>query len=352
MLSVYGWAEPTISSEEDAFSAAASLESSQTPDASAANFKPDPDPFVPVPGSIPSGLTQLGLGQYFSPYAIVVDKSARTLSVWRKNNNQIVFVTSYATDLGRVPGDKMVLGDLKTPEGIYFFEHMYEGRQLNFEEYGVRAFTMDYPNFFDRRDRKTGSGIWLHGIPDTTSLWRGSRGCVVIRNEHMDEIQKYIALGRTPIIVEEKTTYIDPARQILQSQQMRTWLENWRRAWESKDLETYMSFYHPDFESSGMNRRAWRAHKKSLNERYEFIRVGLFEPQILGQGERRIIRFVQAYESDHLSDFGEKTLYLEQLDNGPNAEPGPWAIVGETWKPIHNQLLAQQLRANAQELTR
>ncbi len=336
-------------SEEDAYS---QTETESTAEPINGEFRPDPPPFVPVPGSIPSALAHLGQGLYFSPYAIVVDKARRTLSVWRNRNGQIVFVTSYSTDLGRVPGDKMILGDLKTPRGIYFFEHMYQGRQLNFEEYGVRAFTMDYPNFFDRRDRKTGSGIWLHGIPDTTSLWRGSRGCVVIRNEHMDDIQKYITLGRTPIIVEESTEYIDPARQRLNSSQMLTWLENWRQAWESQDIDRYMEFYHPDFESGGMNRRAWKRHKEGLKNRYSFIRVQTYEPKVLIHGSRAVIRFVQGYESDRISDFGEKFLYLERLNNGSDVNPGPWAIVGETWSPIHNKLLAQKLRSNHQTATR
>ncbi|MCB0386589.1 MAG: hypothetical protein KDD43_14450, partial [Bdellovibrionales bacterium] len=107
---------------------------------------PDPNPIAPPPGKYPATLVNLGETDAFSPYAFVVDKSTRTLTVWKYESGNLSQVAVYPSDMGRKPGDKTVLGDLKTPEGIYFFQSTYVGGQLDFNEYGSRAFTMDYPN--------------------------------------------------------------------------------------------------------------------------------------------------------------------------------------------------------------
>src|SRR5690606_32755049 len=101
------------------------------------------------------------------------DKANRTLTLWEQKDSVPRLVDAFPMDMGKREGDKTVLGDHRTPEGIYFFVEKYEGPTLNFEEYGIRAFPLDYPNFFDKVLGKTGSGIWLHSIPDTKSLRRG-----------------------------------------------------------------------------------------------------------------------------------------------------------------------------------
>lgn len=297
--------------------------------------RPDPEPIFPEPDTIPANLIRLGRGEFYSPYAFIADKSQRTLSLWRQGSGLPQFVTAFPMDMGSNLGDKQVLGDKKTPEGIYFFETMYEGRNLNYEEYGVRAFPMDYPNFFDRRDGKTGSGIWLHAVPDTTSLWRGSRGCLVVRNEIIRDITQYINIGQTPIIVEESVSYVH-AKQGAESQKSwLKWLESWRASWQDKDLDQYMNFYAESFRSNNMNKTAWRQHKDSLNKRYEYINVRVIEPMIYTQNNRGIIRFLQAYESDHNSDFGEKYLFVEKSDDGK------FRILNETWSPLGLEVLAK-----------
>lgn len=300
----------------------------------------DPIPVRPPAGVIPSSLLRLGIGKYYSPYALVVDKASRTLTVWQADENpeNIRLVNAFATDIGKKEGDKHKLNDHRTPEGVYFLLETMDGAKLNYEEYGARIFTMDYPNFFDQRERKTGYGIWLHAIPETKTLKRGSRGCVVVRNEVIKQLANFIDLKKTPIIVENKVNYVKPTDVKTSTQKALKWIESWRKAWQSKDIENYISFYADDFKSQGMTKAQWREYKKNLNDKYQFINVSFKTPVIYRHKSEWVVRFLQDYESDKLSDFGEKFLYLKENENGE------LKIVGEVWQGIANDLIAKEMK--------
>jgi murein L,D-transpeptidase YafK len=123
-------------------------------------------------------------------HAVIVDKAQQRLSVWRIKDGEPSMVESYRCSTGENDGDKWVRGDMKTPEGVYFFCSVIDGRTLP-SKYGMWAFTTDYPNFVDRRRGKNGDGIWLHGRdklpakPDSTVAQplriRPDQGVVFIR---------------------------------------------------------------------------------------------------------------------------------------------------------------------------
>lgn len=286
--------------------------------------KLDPEPLLPPKDHFPTAIGLVSAGQYFSRHAFIADKSRRTLSIWRFTADGPQFIEAHAMDKGKVEGDKHVLGDKKTPEGIYFFTQSYSGSQLDFNEYGSRAFVMDYPNFFDRKNRKTGSGIWLHAVPDSKSLFRGSRGCVVVRDEIVQRLDRFIDLKKTPIIVVEKADY-EPLSNYQQfTQEWLNYLARWRSSWESQNISDYIKFYHPEFENLGRGRDQWRVYKEALADKYAFIRVSIIEPMVFIHNDSAVIRFLQDYKSDQNQDFGEKTLYLKKLDED-------FKIIGEEW---------------------
>ncbi len=114
---------------------------------------------------------------------------------------------AYYVISGKAKGDKQRRGDLKTPEGTYFFVETIDGKELP-GRYGILAVVMDYPNPIDKLLKKTGSGIWLHGTDDPPRLKRPreSKGCVVGLDDDILRIINYIEIGRTPIIVVEELT--------------------------------------------------------------------------------------------------------------------------------------------------
>jgi murein L,D-transpeptidase YafK len=290
----------------------------------------DPVALRPGEGLLPDALLSLNADErayHFSRYALLTDKTCRTLTVWENDGDKIKLVDAFPADMGRQTGDKASEGDYKTPEGIYFFQNTMDGAKVDFSKYGVRIFTMDYPNYFDRLEKKTGTGIWLHAVPDTTSLQRGSRGCVVVRNKVIEDIKKYIELQRTPIVVVNEVAYLQPKDWLDQQKKMMDWLDTWRAAWASKDIDRYMALYSEKFHANGMNKDRWRKYKQNLNDRYKFIDVALRNVQIFNEGPKVVIRFLQEYNSDLKKDVGAKIIYA--LKN-----PTGYEIVGENWVPV------------------
>ncbi len=294
--------------------------------------KPDPVEQVPKAGTYPHALLSLTTESgVFSPYAFLVDKSTRTLTVWRNESDKPKLVGAWPADIGRAGGDKSTEGDHKTPEGVYFFQTMMDGAKVDFSQYGVRIFTMDYPNYFDKLEKKTGSGIWLHAIPDSKSLLRGSRGCVVVRNKVIEELKQYIDLKKTPIVVINKVNYLTEAEWSEQRRIFANWLENWRTTWMGKDFDKYMDLYSEKFSGNGMNKAQWRAYKKNLGNAYKFIEVNLKDVQIFNHGTKIVVRFLQDYKSDKKQDYGAKILYAMKVGDR-------YEIVGETWQPMRPAL--------------
>ncbi len=290
------------------------------------------DSIVPaVPSGLPAHLVSIPTtSDYYLPYIFVVDKSARSLEIWKSEvatdgKRRFIRSAAYPADLGRSTGAKIAEGDHKTPEGVYFLKEKLEGPTLDFKLYGSRAYTTDYPNLFDHLDGKSGSGIWLHAVPDNVALTRGSRGCVVVRNEIVKTLDPYIRLGRTPIVISEKIQTRSITEMEASQAKLEAWLENWRNTWETKSLDAYMEFYDTDFNAMKMNKSQWRDYKAKLGKLYTQITVKISQPIALEHRNRAVVRFVQSYSSNQISDLGEKTLHLIKRD-------GEWKILSETWR--------------------
>lgn len=292
-------------------------------------------------GTIPEGLITLSQHPTLSPYAFVVDKTARTLQVWEVKSDLPEKIAEHPADIGKREGDKTRENDHRTPVGMYFLLERKSQPEIPFELYGNLAFTTDYPNVFDRRVAKGGSGIWLHAIPDSVPLTRGSRGCVVVRNTVIQDLQKFVRLGHTPIIIAEQVRLLTATQYRDQRNKFLGHFESWRKAWESQDIDTYMSFYDSSFRNADMNFRQWYAHKNRLKKLYQFIRVSLSEPIILRNRDQVVIRTVQRYESDLHQDVGIKTIHAQF-----SPETG-FKIVREDWQPLKEDILARSPGADS-----
>jgi murein L,D-transpeptidase YafK len=291
--------------------------------------------------SVPEGLVQLGReSDYFSPYVFIVDKNDRVLSIWEETAAGIRKVAAYTADIGKNTSDKKILGDKATPEGIYFMLEKYEGDVLDYSRYGSRAFTLDYPNFYDRRERKTGSGIWLHAVPDTISLRRGSRGCVVVRDDIIKNLHPYYKSGFTPVIIQNKVKMRTQSEAKTLRKDLNQLVENWRQSWVSGNIDSYMNHYHSEFKALGMNKNKWRTYKSDLKTRYDKISVQLSRPVIYEHKNEVIVRFIQKYASNEYSDFGQKTLFLKK-------ENGSYKIMGEQWKKDSSRLALDELKGRS-----
>ena len=118
---------------------------------------------------------------------------------------------------------------------MYFFTEVLEDDALP-PLYGVRALVLDYPNLFDRRHGKTGSGIWLHGTDELVRPLTSNqtRGCVVIANRDVLEISRYVELERTPIVVSERVELLTARAWRAERNQLFDLVERWRRVWAGR----------------------------------------------------------------------------------------------------------------------
>lgn len=123
--------------------------------------------------------------------SIVVEKRLRRLTLFYQGQP----VKRYAIALGKNPeGRKLQIGDLRTPEGVYFIE----GRMPQSKFY--RALRISYPDQLDRLRAQSvgltaGGDILIHGLPNGREAvgaahrrtdW--TEGCIAVTNQELDEI--------------------------------------------------------------------------------------------------------------------------------------------------------------------
>lgn len=278
---------------------------------------------------LPADLLSISTTEAFSRFVFVVDKGQRKISVFEHQGESIRKIEDYPADIGKNDGNKQRRDDHRTPEGIYFLEHKRTPPDIPFQTYGKMAFTTNYPNLFDQLDGKTGSGIWLHSIPETVPLTRGSRGCVVVRNQVIEKLENYIKLGETPILIFDKVRYLSKEEHSKKRQEVRNFLDSWRKSWEARDVDQYMSFYDAKFTAPGFNYKTWKKHKSKLKSTYEYIRVSLAQPYILSNKDQLIVKTLQKYESNLHTDYGVKTIYARKYDSGYRIQREEWEEADE-----------------------
>lgn len=153
---------------------------------------------------IPEALVYMDVKDNEKKYAVIVEKQTQKIFLYEYDGTfREVMHTQCST--GKNLGPKVVSGDSKTPEGIYFFVKEFVDKELS-PIYGTRAFPIDYPNLMDRLAHRTGNAIWLHGT-NKKLIDRDSNGCIVLDNTDIENIKSYIELNRTPMIIVEKISF-------------------------------------------------------------------------------------------------------------------------------------------------
>jgi murein L,D-transpeptidase YafK len=250
---------------------------------------------------------------------LLVDKSKYELHLARYRNGLEIFKT-YKVTIGKNSGDKQVEGDQKTPEGIYRFSAKYSRENLK-PKFGAMAFYIDYPNTFDRLQKKTGFDIMLHSTNDPDRLARpqDSDGCVVVDDERIKEISASIQTPITTVIIYDQ---LKPEHlQTESDSELKSAFENWLAAWSAKDIGTYMSSYAKDFKYENMSRDQYQVYKDGLNRKYETIDVKATNRRYFRHPKYDLVTFTQEYSSTFKGGRrafltrGQKRLFF-QRENG------------------------------------
>lgn len=275
---------------------------------------------------LPNEILQISDAPEIKSSIMIADKAERKLYFFESEEN-LTAPKSFEIDIGKKDGAKTKRNDKKTPEGIYLLQKKMTPPEIPFDQYGSLAFTTDYPNVFDKFENKTGDGIWLHSVPDTVPLNRGSKGCVVLRNENIQKLSDLISLNKSHLIINAKTDWVDAATHEVKKNKVTAWLDSWKNYWQQQDLDNYIKLYSDDFSAPSFNKKSWLKHKEKLKGIYKTITIDFSKPSIFHTKNQYIVKFVQNYSSDMHQDKGIKTLYL--IENGDNIQ-----ILREEWSSL------------------
>jgi murein L,D-transpeptidase YafK len=264
-------------------------------------------------------------------YALIVDKSKHRLYVYRNSGPGLPpqLIDDFYIVLGKKIGDKFSEGDLKTPNGVYFVTSFLPDEKLP-PLYGSGAFPVNYPNEYDRRLQKTGSGIWLHGT-DKSLYSRpplDSEGCVVLTNQEFSLISQYVEVGRTPVVISESVDWVSSREWLDQNIEVQAALETWRQLWEEADLTAYLDMYSQDFWAKKYDRKSWGAYKKRVFSGKTFQKINLSDISVLTYPETNnnqpmvVANFIQDYRSNNFNGNMHKRLYMVK-------EQGDWKVLYE-----------------------
>ncbi len=198
--------------------------------------------------------------------AVLVDKHTHRLYLYGNTgpDSPPELLYDFYVSTGRKKGNKIFKGDLRTPEGVYFVTRYTPASRLP-EKYGAAAFPINYPNELDRYQRKTGGGIWLHGI--TRRFYSrpplDSEGCIMLSNPDLEQIIPLISPGSTPFIIAERLEWLEPDVWLARKNELIQVLQAWRHDWESGDAARYLSNYAADFWADGHDFGSWSRMKQA-----------------------------------------------------------------------------------------
>lgn len=272
---------------------------------------------------VPRYLLQLRPDQKF---AIVVDAGKSRLYLFKNDDGRPRFVADYYITQGKLGADKLKEGDKKTPLGVYHVTASLPRQKVG-DFYGTGAFPINYPNEWDKRNGRSGHGIWLHGTPSDTFSRppRASDGCVVLANPDLDEVAKNLQIGLTPVIISNSVEWLKVDDWNQERKALKQELDAWRSDWETRDIKRFLSHYSKNFQYNGQNLAEFAEQKRQVNASKEWIKVGLGNVSMFrnpGKEEMIVVAFEQDYRSNNLSNQMKKRQYWIRED-------GSWKIIYE-----------------------
>ena len=164
--------------------------------------------------------------------------------------------------IGQKGAGKQRAWDGKTPLGIYFITEQLDTSKMH-EKYGPTAFPIDYPNIWDRMNRRGGTGIWLHGVAPN-----GERrppldtdGCIALPNDELLALEPRLEPLSTAVLITRELEWVSDAELAAARAEVRGRLDAWAESYAAGDLHRYLSLYADDFTYRGMDRGQWNAFR-------------------------------------------------------------------------------------------
>jgi murein L,D-transpeptidase YafK len=210
----------------------------------------------PPEGSLPAQFIAL---PSTTRHAIAVDASRSRLYLFQNGPDGLRLIADHYASIGKLGPEKSFEGDQRTPLGVYYITSRLNPSQLT-DFYGAGALPLNYPNEYDRRLGRTGSGIWLHGVPSDSYARspESTDGCVALANPELQSILDQVQPRTTPVVIARSLQWVTPTKVEPQRRSLQNMIEGWRVARASGDIGRVMSFYSPQFSSGKQDFTRWR----------------------------------------------------------------------------------------------
>ncbi|MBL0124005.1 MAG: L,D-transpeptidase family protein [Betaproteobacteria bacterium] len=281
---------------------------------------------APPADALPTALLQLAPHQQ---HALLLDSEKSRIYVFKNVDGQPRYLADFYISGGKNGFEKGREGDQRTPLGVYHITSSM-GREKLTDFYGPGAFPINYPNEWDKRLGKNGSGIWIHGTPSSTYSRppRASDGCVVLTNDDFAQISKFVEPGVTPIVIVPTVQWQSPDQWLEFRDTFSTALNVWKTDWESLRMDGYLSHYSDKFDADGKDIKDWISNKRRINASKNFVKVNIsnlsiFEyPITPGTPPMVMVTFDQDYRSSNNAVKMTKRQYWQR-------EEGRWKIIYE-----------------------
>ena len=281
---------------------------------------------APPADALPTALLQLAPQQQ---HALLLDSEKSRIYVFKNVDGQPRYLADFYISGGKNGFEKGREGDQRTPLGVYHVTSSMGPEKLT-DFYGPGAFPLNYPNEWDKRLGKNGSGIWIHGTPSSTYSRppRASDGCVVLTNDDFAILSKYVDPGVTPIVIVPTVQWQSPQQWHEFRDTFQTALAQWKTDWEGLRMDGYLAHYSAKFDADGKDINDWTANKRRINAGKSYVKVGIsnlsiFEyPITTGTPPMVMVTFDQDYKSSNNATRMKKRQYWQRED-------GRWKIIYE-----------------------
>lgn len=184
--------------------------------------------YLPAPGTFPASFLSLSTA---NRHAIAVDVSRARLYLFENRAGTMKLVADYYISAGKAGAGKEVEGDKRTPLGVYFVTSNLDRRRLT-DFYGSGALPINYPNAYDVRRGRGGSGIWLHGTPPSqyARAPRATDGCVAVAKPDLERIMRSVQIRTTPVLIAQEISWVRSQSLATEKAAMEKLLAAWSRA--------------------------------------------------------------------------------------------------------------------------
>ena len=218
-----------------------------------------------------------------TPVVFVAETSASAFHRFDRSDNGVTKVRQDYMSIGQGGVGKQTAGDQRTPLGIYFVTEQLETTRMH-EKYGVTAFPLDYPNAWDRRNGRTGDGIWIHGVDPRGGVRPplDTDGCIALPNERLAALEQSFESNVTPVLIARDLAWSDPTAVAEVRDSLEKAVARWARGLEQGDMYTYLDAYDDSFRHWGMNKEEWSAFSMETVGHRPISRVEVSDLLLLG----------------------------------------------------------------------